>query len=79
MKVCSQVGFSYTEVLVATALIAVALIPMLDALTPGLQGVQIHREQAEIHFVLQGKMEEVLAQPAGSTTIGEVFEMMKGM
>ena len=62
MKVCSQVGFSYTEVLVATALIAVALIPMLDALTPGLQGVQIHREQAEIHFVLQGKMEEVLAQ-----------------
>ena len=61
MKRSRQAGFSYVEVLVATALIAVALVPMLDALRPGLQGAQIHSERAEIHFVLKGKMEEVLA------------------
>jgi len=78
-----QAGFSYTEVLVATALIAVALVPMLDALQPGLQGSQIHRERAQVHFVLKGKMEQVLARPfreldsegltAGSPTTATVY------
>jgi len=58
-------GFSYIEVLVATLLIAVALVPMMDALGPGLQGAQIHRDQAEVHYALAGKLEEVLAQPFG--------------
>ncbi len=58
----TQAGFSYTEVLVATALIALALVPMLDALKPAVQGAQIHAERAETHYVLKGKMEEVLAE-----------------
>jgi len=62
MKHLKQAGFSYMEVLVATALIAMTLVPMLDSLTPGLQGSAIHREKAEVHFVLKGKMEQVLAQ-----------------
>jgi len=62
MKHLKEEGFSYMEVLVATALIAMTLIPMLDSLKPGLQGSQIHRERAEIHFVLKGKMEQVLSE-----------------
>lgn len=60
-----QVGLSYVEVLVATLLIAVALVPMMEALGPGLQGAQVHRDRAEVHFVLAGKLEAVLAEPFG--------------
>jgi len=42
-----QTGLSYIEVLVATLLIAVALVPMMEALGPGLQGSEIHRERAD--------------------------------
>ena len=58
-----QSGLSYIEVLVATLLLAVALVPMMDALGPGLQGAQIHRNHAMVHYALAGKLEEVLAQP----------------
>ena len=57
-----ETGLSYIEVLVATLLIAVALVPMMDALGPGIQGAQIHRERAEVHYALGGKLENVLAQ-----------------
>ncbi len=55
-------GFSYIEVIVATLLITVALVPMMEALGPGLQGSQIHRDRAEINFVLGGKLEQVLTE-----------------
>ncbi len=57
-----EAGLSYVEVLVATLLIAIALVPMLDAFGPGLQGAQIHRQQAEAHFALAGKLEQVLSE-----------------
>ncbi len=63
MTVYRHAGLSYIEVLVATVLLAVALVPMLEALQPGLQGSEIHRNQAAVHFTLRGKMEEVLAEP----------------
>jgi Tfp pilus assembly protein PilV len=56
-------GFSYLEVLIATLLIAVALVPMMDALRPGIQGSKLHKQRAEIHYVLAGKLETVLAEP----------------
>ncbi len=56
-------GLSYVEVLVATLLIAVALVPMLEALQPGIQGAGIHRNQTEVQFALRGTMERVLAEP----------------
>jgi len=56
-------GFSYVEVLVATVLIAVALVPAIEALAPGIQGADIHRSQAGQHYHLTGKLEEVLAEP----------------
>ena len=58
----AQAGLSYIEVIVATLLITVALVPMMDALQPGLQGAQIHRDKTEVNFVLSGKLEQVLAE-----------------
>lgn len=55
-------GLSYIEVLIAVVLIALALVPMMEALGPGLQGSQIHRDRAEVHFALSGKLEQVLAE-----------------
>ena len=57
-----QSGISYIEVLVATVLVALALVPMIEALGPGLRGSDIHRDRAEVNFVLQGKLEQVLAE-----------------
>jgi hypothetical protein len=54
---------SYVEILIATLLITIALVPMMEALQPGLQGTQLNRQQSEIHFALKGKLESVLAEP----------------
>jgi Tfp pilus assembly protein PilV len=58
-----QSGLSYVEVVVATLLITVALVPMIEALAPGVQGSALHRQQAESHYALTGKLETVLAEP----------------
>ena len=56
-------GFSYVEVLIATALISLALAPALDALIGGIQGAGIHVTMAEEHYHLLGGLEQVLAEP----------------
>ena len=61
-----QSGLSYVEVLVATLLIAIALVPMMESLQPGLQGSEIQRRQSAVHFALRGKLESVLAEPFAS-------------
>jgi Tfp pilus assembly protein PilV len=58
-----QSGLSYVEVLVATLMITIALVPMMESLQPGLQGSEIHRRQSETHFALRGRLESVLARP----------------
>lgn len=58
-----QQGISYLEVLIATVIIAISLVPALDALKPGIDGTAIHQDRAQITFVLQGKLEQVLAEP----------------
>lgn len=70
-----QSGISYVEVLVATVLITTMLVPALEALKPGIQGSAIHTENAEVHYALVGKLEEVLAESfdnleAAATTAG---------
>ena len=75
-KAGCEAGLSYIEVLVATLLIAIALVPMMEALGPGLQGAQIHRDRADVHYALTGKLEEVLTQPfdaldAAATAAGD--------
>ena len=57
-------GFSYVEVLVATVVIAISLVPALEALQTGLLGSQHHKSSAADHYNLTAKLEEVLQNPS---------------
>ncbi len=68
-------GFSYVEVLVTIVLIAVCLVPIMEAMPTALLGVRIEEQLAADHAALRSKLEEVLAQPftdldAAATTAG---------
>ncbi len=56
-------GFSYVEVLIATVLISLALIPALESLELGVRGSVIHQTELGRHQRLVAKREEVLAEP----------------
>ena len=58
-----QSGFSYVEAMIATTLIAISLVPALEALQGGIQGSDIHFSRAENHNRLREKIEQVLATP----------------
>lgn len=55
-------GFSYVEVLIATVLISLALIPALEALEVGVRGSEVHRVELVRHRHLMAKIEDVLAE-----------------
>lgn len=59
----SSRGLSYVEVMLASALIAVALAPALQAVTSGLQGARVHAGLSQGMPAVFGKMEELLARP----------------
>ena len=61
-----QAGLSYIEVLVATILITLTLVPMMEALKPGMEAGNLHREQSARRFALQGQLESLLAEPFGT-------------
>ena len=61
-----QEGFSYVEVLVAVVLIAVCLVPAIQALQTGILGASVQEERVADHYALQAKMEEVLADSFGA-------------
>ena len=44
-------GFSYVEVLIATVLISVSLVPAMEALRTGLLGSGIHVETVELRRI----------------------------
>ncbi len=56
-------GLSYIEVLIATALIAITLVPAIEALTPALQGAAIHESSTVQQFHLAARLEALLAEP----------------
>jgi len=56
-------GLTYVEVLIATVLMVVALVPAIDALRPAIQGSGIHQSETALHYHLTGGLEEVLARP----------------
>lgn len=58
-----QTGFSYIEIIVATFLIAVALVPALESIEGALSGSEVHQSLSMQHHQLVSKIEEVLAQP----------------
>jgi type II secretory pathway pseudopilin PulG len=59
----SEAGFSYVEVLVATALIAMALVPTLQSLSVAVLGAGIHLDMTEADSHLSSRLDEVLAEP----------------
>ena len=56
-------GFAYVEVLIATLLIVVTLLPAIQALYPAVAGAGIHGSRVEDHYQLTGRLEELLAEP----------------
>jgi prepilin-type N-terminal cleavage/methylation domain-containing protein len=58
-----QKGFSYVEVLVATALIAIALVPAMNALQTGILSADVHQTLTTEYYVRLKKMEELQATP----------------
>ena len=76
-------GFSYVEVLVATVLIAVTLVPAMEAFLPGASGVVFTESLVEDRYQLTAKLEDVLAAPfpdidsaataAGSPTVASSY------
>lgn len=61
----TMAGFSYVEVLVAVVLIAVGLVPAMEALQPGIAGTGINETHAEDHYQLMTRFEQVLVEPFG--------------
>ena len=59
----NQIGIAYIEILIATVLIAIALVPMLNSLQAGLQGATLFQKKVEFLHVLTGTVEKVLAEP----------------
>ena len=58
-----RAGFAYIEVLLATLLIVVTLLPALEALHPAVAGAGFHGSRVEDHYRLAARMEELLAEP----------------
>jgi hypothetical protein len=57
----AQRGFSYAEILLSVVLLAVLLVPALQALTSGIAGYS--GAQAPRQLDLRNKMEQVLSKP----------------
>lgn len=56
-----QQGYSYVEILLATILIAISLIPASEALHTAMAGARVSESYSVQHYHLVAKMEEVLA------------------
>lgn len=63
-RICRvNAGFTYLEVLIATALIAISLVPAMEALSMGGRSHVLQVAHTEDHYYLVAKLEEVLAEP----------------
>ena len=58
-----QAGLTYIEVMVAAALIAIALLPAMDAIYTGMRGGEVYASASAEHYATLAKIEEVLAEP----------------
>ncbi len=56
-----QSGLSYVEILLAVVLLAVALVPALQAVQTGIQSATIHEEISVQNFSLMSKMQAMRA------------------
>lgn len=62
----AQRGFSYAEVLLSVMLLAILLVPALQALSNGIIGSSTSNSIAARQLNLRSKMEEVLSNPFGT-------------
>lgn len=61
-----QAGISYIEVLIAATLIAVSLVPMMDAVRTATVSASVHEDAAVQNLHLIATLEDVLAEPFSS-------------
>ena len=61
-----QHGFSYIEVMVAMFILAIAIVPAMEAIQLGIQGAGVHQSLARQHYALIKRMEEVQTEPYGN-------------
>lgn len=61
-KHCCTAGFSYVEVMVATVVLAVALVPAIEALSTAPQSAEVHRQHLRQHYRLVDTMETLLSE-----------------
>lgn len=54
--------------MIAVVLLAVALVPAIDALHTGMLGVEIQKTVATSHYAALARMEEMLAEPYATLT-----------
>lgn len=47
----------------AVAILAIVLVPAMDALRTGVTGSAVHATQTQLHYHLSGRLEELLAEP----------------
>jgi len=83
-----QTGATYIEVLIASALIVISLVPMTDAVRGAIDGTSAHEEAAVQHLHLIAKLEDVLAEmfssletaatDAGSASVPTSYSDSKG-
>ncbi len=57
-----QAGFSYVEVLVSMVLIAIMLVPAMDALRSGIKSTEVQGNLSEQHDRLHDKMEFLMSE-----------------
>ena len=84
-----QAGLTLVEVLVAVVLLAILLVPAINALQTGIVGADVHADVATSHYRLSSRLEELLAEPfsnlsdaavaAGSPTSPSSYSEIAGL
>ena len=63
-----QSGLTYIEVMIATALVAIALLPAMDGLYTSMRGSDVVESSSSEHYAALALMEDVLAEPFSMLT-----------
>ena len=58
-----QSGLTLVEVLVTIVLLAIVLVPAMNALHTGIVGAEVHGNVADSHYRLTSRLEELLVEP----------------
>jgi hypothetical protein len=83
-----QTGASYIEVLIASVLIVISLVPMTNAVRGAIDSSAMHEDTAIRHLHMIARLEDVLAEPfssleaaateAGSTSVPTSYSDSNG-